>query len=110
MDFEDLTAENTPWKPACLFCAVGWFIWLLPGIQPTWVSIPLALFPIDYETLRIGGLVFAVILFTLGILLILSRKCRCSFNQKTRSPGDEEAQAETLITNKAMEAAAKVEN
>ncbi|XP_038634739.1 FXYD domain-containing ion transport regulator 6 [Scyliorhinus canicula] len=64
----------------------------------------------DYETLRIGGLVFAVILFTLGILLILSRKCRCSFNQKTRSPGDEEAQAETLITNKAIEAAAKVEN
>ncbi|XP_078413297.1 FXYD domain-containing ion transport regulator 6 [Cetorhinus maximus] len=64
----------------------------------------------DYETLRIGGLVFAVILFTLGILLILSRKCRCSFNQKARSPSDEEAQAETLITNKAMEAAAKVEN
>ncbi|XP_072343846.1 uncharacterized protein [Scyliorhinus torazame] len=54
----------------------------------------------DYETLRIGGLVFAVVLFTLGILLILSRKCRCSFNQKARSPGDEEAQAETLITNK----------
>ncbi|GCB71720.1 hypothetical protein scyTo_0001680 [Scyliorhinus torazame] len=64
----------------------------------------------DYETLRIGGLVFAVVLFTLGILLILSRKCRCSFNQKARSPGDEEAQAETLITNKAIEAAAKVEN
>ncbi|XP_043532340.1 uncharacterized protein LOC122540540 [Chiloscyllium plagiosum] len=61
----------------------------------------------DYETLRIGGLVFAVILFTLGILLILSRKCRCSFNQKARSPSDEEAQAETLITNKATEAAAK---
>ncbi|XP_072140048.1 FXYD domain-containing ion transport regulator 6-like isoform X2 [Mobula birostris] len=62
----------------------------------------------DYETLRIGGLVFAVILFTLGILLILSRKCRCSFNQKPRSPNDEEAQVETLITNK--EAAAKTEN
>ncbi|XP_060702999.1 FXYD domain-containing ion transport regulator 6 [Hemiscyllium ocellatum] len=57
----------------------------------------------DYETLRIGGLVFAVILFTLGILLILSRKCRCSFNQKARSPSDEEAQAETLITNKECE-------
>ncbi|CAF97471.1 unnamed protein product, partial [Tetraodon nigroviridis] len=26
----------------------------------------------DYETLRIGGLGFAVVLFTLGILLILS--------------------------------------
>ncbi|XP_067826813.1 uncharacterized protein [Heptranchias perlo] len=63
----------------------------------------------DYKTLRIGGLVFAIILFTLGILLILSRKCRCSFNQKARSPGDEETQGETLITNKATEAAAKEE-
>lgn len=26
----------------------------------------------DYQTLRIGGLVFAVVLFSLGILLILS--------------------------------------
>uniref|UniRef100_UPI00398EEE5F FXYD domain-containing ion transport regulator 6 n=1 Tax=Pristiophorus japonicus TaxID=55135 RepID=UPI00398EEE5F len=60
----------------------------------------------DYETLRIGGLVFAVVLFTLGILLILSRKCRCTLNQKARTPSDEEAQAETLITNKATEAAA----
>lgn len=28
----------------------------------------------DYESLRIGGLTFAVILFMLGILLILSKK------------------------------------
>ncbi|NXY52236.1 FXYD6 regulator, partial [Ceuthmochares aereus] len=27
----------------------------------------------DYQTLRIGGLVFAVVLFTIGILLILSK-------------------------------------
>ena len=27
----------------------------------------------DYESLRIGGLVFAVVLFALGILLILSK-------------------------------------
>lgn len=55
----------------------------------------------DYESLRIGGLVFAVVLFTLGILLILSRRCRCgNFNQKPRAPGDEEAQAENLITSK----------
>ncbi|NWH62250.1 FXYD6 regulator, partial [Geococcyx californianus] len=53
----------------------------------------------DYQTLRIGGLVFAVVLFTVGILLILSRRCRCSFNQKPRAPGDEEAQAENLITS-----------
>ncbi|TNN51406.1 Transmembrane protease serine 13 [Liparis tanakae] len=36
----------------------------------------------DYESLRIGGLAFAVVLFALGILLILSRRCRCSINQK----------------------------
>uniref|UniRef100_A0A673AWG5 FXYD domain-containing ion transport regulator n=1 Tax=Sphaeramia orbicularis TaxID=375764 RepID=A0A673AWG5_9TELE len=51
----------------------------------------------DYESLRIGGLAFAVVLFTLGILLILSRRCRCSINQKPRAPGDEEAQEENLI-------------
>ncbi|XP_034081393.1 FXYD domain-containing ion transport regulator 6 isoform X1 [Gymnodraco acuticeps] len=51
----------------------------------------------DYETLRIGGLALAVVLFTLGILLILSRRCRCSINQKPRPPGDEEAQDENPI-------------
>ncbi|NXV01664.1 FXYD6 regulator, partial [Cettia cetti] len=55
--------------------------------------------PPDYQSLRIGGLVFAVVLFTVGILLILSRRCRCSFKQKPRAPGDEEAQAENLITS-----------
>ncbi|XP_026150192.1 FXYD domain-containing ion transport regulator 6-like isoform X2 [Mastacembelus armatus] len=35
-------------------------------------------FHYDYESLRIGGLVFAVVLFILGIVLIVSRKCTCS--------------------------------
>ncbi|XP_026225612.1 FXYD domain-containing ion transport regulator 6-like [Anabas testudineus] len=35
-------------------------------------------FQYDYESLRIGGLVFAVVLFVLGIALIVSRKCTCS--------------------------------
>nr|XP_012629097.1 FXYD domain-containing ion transport regulator 6 isoform X1 [Microcebus murinus] len=60
-------------------------------------------FHYDYQTLRIGGLVFAVVLFSVGILLILSRRCKCSFNQKPRAPGDEEAQAENLITANATE-------
>ena len=36
---------------------------------PSVTSAPLA----DYQTLRIGGLVFAVVLFSVGILLILSK-------------------------------------
>ncbi|XP_040832947.1 FXYD domain-containing ion transport regulator 6-like [Ochotona curzoniae] len=39
-------------------------------------------FHYDYQTLRIGGLVFAVVLFSVGILLILSRRCKCGFSQK----------------------------
>lgn len=66
-------------------------------------------FNYDYQSLRIGGLVFAVVLFTVGILLILSRRCRCSFNQKPRAPGDEEAQAENLISSNAT-GAQKAEN
>lgn len=60
-------------------------------------------FHYDYQTLRIGGLVFAVVLFSVGILLILSRRCKCSFTQKPRAPGDEEAQVENLITANATE-------
>nr|XP_023689273.1 FXYD domain-containing ion transport regulator 6-like isoform X2 [Paramormyrops kingsleyae] len=66
-------------------------------------------FDYDYESLRIGGLVFAVVLFALGVLLILSRRCRCSLNQKPRTPGDEEAQAENLIISKGKDAP-KTEN
>ncbi|KAG2471019.1 phospholemman-like isoform X2 [Erpetoichthys calabaricus] len=49
-------------------------------------------FHYDYESLRIGGLIFAVVLFLMGIVLILSRKCRCKFNQQqpTGEPSEEE--------------------
>ncbi|KAK7886666.1 hypothetical protein WMY93_026287 [Mugilogobius chulae] len=43
-------------------------------------------FNYDYESLRIGGLVFAVVLFVLGIALIVSRKCTCT---KVTSPDQE---------------------
>ncbi|XP_036005708.1 FXYD domain-containing ion transport regulator 6 [Fundulus heteroclitus] len=54
----------------------------------------------DYESLRIGGLAFAVVLFMLGILLILSRRCRCGGKQKPRAPGVEEAQEENVVVSK----------
>nr|XP_054106257.1 phospholemman isoform X1 [Callithrix jacchus] len=46
----------------------------------------------DYRSLRIGGLIIAGILFILGILIVLSRKCRCKFNQQQRTgePDEEE--------------------
>ncbi|KFW70973.1 FXYD domain-containing ion transport regulator 6, partial [Pygoscelis adeliae] len=68
-------------------------------------------FNYDYQSLRIGGLVFAVVLFTVGILLIL--RCRSQplslCTSSCRAPGDEEAQAENLITSNAT-GAQKAEN
>ncbi|XP_008826216.1 phospholemman isoform X2 [Nannospalax galili] len=49
-------------------------------------------FTYDYHSLRIGGLTIAGILFILGILIILSKRCRCKFNQQQRTgePDEEE--------------------
>ncbi|KAM4601140.1 FXYD domain-containing ion transport regulator 6-like isoform 2-T2 [Polymixia lowei] len=44
-------------------------------------------FHYDYESLRIGGLVFAVVLFLLGIALIVTRKCTCSKTEKSKPRG-----------------------
>nr|XP_048684470.1 phospholemman isoform X3 [Caretta caretta] len=56
-------------------------------------------FNYDYQSLRIGGLIFAVILFLLGILIILSRRCRCKFNQQQRTgePDEEEGTLRSSI-------------
>ncbi|XP_016050850.1 phospholemman isoform X4 [Erinaceus europaeus] len=49
-------------------------------------------FTYDYQSLRIAGLTVAGVLFILGILIILSRRCRCKFNQQQRTgePDEEE--------------------
>ncbi|XP_008430652.1 FXYD domain-containing ion transport regulator 6-like isoform X1 [Poecilia reticulata] len=50
-------------------------------------------FHYDYESLRIGGLVFAIALFLLGIFLVATRKCTCSKsdNPRPRNPEVESA-------------------
>ncbi|CAJ1061666.1 FXYD domain-containing ion transport regulator 6-like [Xyrichtys novacula] len=55
--------------------------WLAPALDYD------SAFQYDYESLRIGGLVFAVVLFLMGIALIVSRKCTCSKSEKPRPRG-----------------------
>ncbi|KAF6288088.1 FXYD domain containing ion transport regulator 1 [Rhinolophus ferrumequinum] len=63
-----------------------------PLLPPPFLALTLLLLPVDYKSLRIGGLAIAGVLFILGILIILSRKCRCKFNQQQRTgePDEEE--------------------
>nr|P58550.2 PUTATIVE PSEUDOGENE: RecName: Full=Putative FXYD domain-containing ion transport regulator 8; Flags: Precursor [Homo sapiens] len=60
-------------------------------------------FHYNYQTLRIGGLVFDVVLFLVPSCHLLSHRCKCSFNQKPQDPGDKEAQVENFITANAKE-------
>ncbi|XP_052000495.1 FXYD domain-containing ion transport regulator 6-like isoform X1 [Xyrauchen texanus] len=48
-------------------------------------------FHYDYESLRIGGMIFAVILFLMGIFLIIGRKCQCRGNNSKPEGFDPEA-------------------
>ncbi|XP_068097884.1 FXYD domain-containing ion transport regulator 3-like [Hyperolius riggenbachi] len=52
-------------------------------------------FVYDYESLKVAGLTMAGILCALGIIILLSGKCRCKFNQKDQR---HRAQEQQLIT------------
>ncbi|XP_022529969.1 FXYD domain containing ion transport regulator 6 like isoform X4 [Astyanax mexicanus] len=41
----------------------------------------------DYESVRIGGLIFAAVLFFMGIFIVISRKCRCRGSQASKPVG-----------------------
>ncbi|KAM5236185.1 FXYD domain-containing ion transport regulator 3 [Ctenodactylus gundi] len=49
----------------------------------------------DWHRLRVGGLICAAILCTLGFIVLLSGKCKCKFSQK---PSHLPADAPPLIT------------
>uniref|UniRef100_A0A8C9KZP1 FXYD domain-containing ion transport regulator n=1 Tax=Panthera tigris altaica TaxID=74533 RepID=A0A8C9KZP1_PANTA len=52
-------------------------------------------FLLDWHRLRIGGLICAGVLCTIGIIVLMSGKCKCKFSQKClHHPGD----APPLIT------------
>ncbi|MEE6482017.1 hypothetical protein FKM82_013116 [Ascaphus truei] len=50
----------------------------------------------DYESLKIGGLIVAGVLCAMGIIILMSGKCRCKFNQKNERRN--QAQEQSLIT------------
>jgi len=59
---------------------------LVSSIDSPSMKDPDADFNYDYESLRIGGLTFAVVLFVLGIVLILTRKCSCKSKSRPAPP------------------------
>ncbi|XP_052000499.1 FXYD domain-containing ion transport regulator 6-like isoform X4 [Xyrauchen texanus] len=59
--------------------------WIAPALAYTTDEIH------DYESLRIGGMIFAVILFLMGIFLIIGRKCQCRGNNSKPEGFDPEA-------------------
>ncbi|OWK15758.1 hypothetical protein Celaphus_00004527 [Cervus elaphus hippelaphus] len=51
--------------------------------------------PEDWYGLRVGGLIFAGILCAMGIIVLMSGKCKCKFRQK---PSHRSGDAPPLIT------------
>ncbi|XP_071432389.1 sodium/potassium-transporting ATPase subunit gamma [Pithys albifrons albifrons] len=46
-------------------------------------------FSYDYDTIRNGGLIFAVVAFVIGLLIILSQRFHCRGKKKPRQENEE---------------------
>ncbi|KAM4651123.1 FXYD domain-containing ion transport regulator 3 [Discoglossus pictus] len=68
----------------------------LPFLLATDPSAVNSQFYYDYESLKIGGLIVAGVLCAMGIIILMSGKCRCKFNQKNERRN--RAQEQQLIT------------
>ncbi|XP_032860049.2 sodium/potassium-transporting ATPase subunit gamma [Tyto alba] len=47
-------------------------------------------FSYDYETIRNGGLIFAIVAFVVGLLVILSQRFHCGGKKKRRQGNEED--------------------
>ncbi|XP_066191088.1 sodium/potassium-transporting ATPase subunit gamma isoform X1 [Sylvia atricapilla] len=47
-------------------------------------------FSYDYDTIRNGGLIFAVVAFVIGLLIILSQRFHCRGRKKRRQGNEDE--------------------
>uniref|UniRef100_A0A452ECE8 FXYD domain-containing ion transport regulator n=1 Tax=Capra hircus TaxID=9925 RepID=A0A452ECE8_CAPHI len=68
---------------------------LLPCFSPPGLPALDANDPEDWYGLRVGGLIFAGILCAMGIIVLMSGKCKCKFRQK---PSHRSGDAPPLIT------------
>uniref|UniRef100_A0A8C3RXV2 FXYD domain-containing ion transport regulator n=1 Tax=Chelydra serpentina TaxID=8475 RepID=A0A8C3RXV2_CHESE len=60
-----------------------------PVLKAEYPTDPASPFFYDWNCLRVGGLIAAGILCTMGIVVLLSGKCKCKFNCKaSRRPNE----------------------
>ncbi|XP_049642648.1 FXYD domain-containing ion transport regulator 3-like [Suncus etruscus] len=68
---------------------------VLPALKANEIEDKNSPFYYDWHSLRVGGLICAGVLCAMGIIILLSGKCKCKFNQQhSHCPGE----APPLIT------------
>ncbi|XP_029432570.1 FXYD domain-containing ion transport regulator 3-like [Rhinatrema bivittatum] len=74
------------------------FLTILPVLKANDPADEDSRFFYDYHALRVGGLICAAVLCLMGIIVLLSGKCRCKFNQKNRRRSEAAPVQQQLIT------------
>uniref|UniRef100_A0A8D1FWD8 FXYD domain-containing ion transport regulator n=1 Tax=Sus scrofa TaxID=9823 RepID=A0A8D1FWD8_PIG len=92
LDANDPEDKNSPFYYGTQCMIKGMGAWMRRARAGT--ELPSG-FLLDWHSLRVGGLICAGTLCALGIIILLSGKCKCKFSQKpSHRPGD----APPLIT------------
>ncbi|KAM9175269.1 sodium/potassium-transporting ATPase subunit gamma [Mergus octosetaceus] len=64
--------------------------WALSSLPEQAPEQGLDRFSYDYETIRNGGLIFAIVAFVIGLLIILSQRFHCGGKKKRRQGNEED--------------------